>query len=259
MNSQNEWAGRYFLMRKGYEELPGPDDVDLLAGTVYFNHWSRRLSPFRSLAEGDTLYLLDHDRRTLAVEMRVASRIASPYETLQEGLDQLRAVYGMFENEDDGGWPGYNPAPGPGYLLAFVIARTDGQVAWFERIDHPDSWQFPQGGINRNERPAAAAARELCEETALGGEDVEWVAELDDWLPYSFPGTNPGSHLGQIQRWFLVRTIGDAEPDLEAAADAEFTSWRWATLDAHLDQVVHFKADVYRRVIEWIRPQLSQG
>ena len=136
--------------------------------------------------------------------------------------------------------------------VGIVVARSDGRVAWFERTDHPDSWQFPQGGINRNERPEAAARRELAEETALGEGQVEWVSELDEWLPYAFPGTNPGSHLGQIQRWFLARTIGDAEPDLEAAVDAEFASWRWAEPDALVDRVVYFKASVYRRVVHWV-------
>ena len=141
--------------------------------------------------------------------------------------------------------------------VGIVVARSDGKVAWFQRIDHPDSWQFPQGGINRNERPEAAAARELLEETALGADQVEWVGELDEWLPYAFPGTNPGSHLGQIQRWFLVR-VADAEPDLDAAADDEFASWCWAEPDAMLDRVVHFKADVYRRVAEWVAEELAR-
>lgn len=141
--------------------------------------------------------------------------------------------------------------------VGIVVARGDGRVAWFERIDHPDSWQFPQGGINRNERPEAAAARELVEETALGDGHVEWISELDEWLPYAFPGINPGSHLGQIQRWFLARTIDDAEPNLEVAADDEFASWRWAEPEALVDRVVHFKRPVYERVIQWIQRELT--
>lgn len=143
--------------------------------------------------------------------------------------------------------------------VGIVVARPDGQVAWFERIDHQDSWQFPQGGINRDERPAAAAARELLEETGLGGDDVEWVAEMDEWLPYAFPGTNPGRHLGQIQRWFLARTVGEAQPDLDEAADQEFQAWCWAAPESHLDRVVHFKVAVYRRVIDWVRDELRAG
>ena len=104
--------------------------------------------------------------------------------------------------------------------VGIVVTRGDGQVAWFERIDHLGSWQFPQGGINRDEPPRSAAARELLEETGLGDERIEWVAELDEWLAYTFPAEHSGRHLGQIQRWFLVRTVGDAEPDLDAAAAA---------------------------------------
>ncbi len=143
--------------------------------------------------------------------------------------------------------------------VGIVVTRGDGQVAWFERIDHLGSWQFPQGGINRDEPPRSAAARELLEETGLGDERIEWVAELDEWLAYTFPAEHSGRHLGQIQRWFLVRTVGDAEPDLDAAADDEFRSWRWAEPEAYLDRVVDFKGAVYLRVIDWLRSELDLG
>lgn len=141
--------------------------------------------------------------------------------------------------------------------VGIVVVRADGQVAWFERIDHEGSWQFPQGGIDRDEPPAEAAARELLEETGLGGDRVEWVGEMDQWLAYTFPADLPGRHLGQIQRWFLARTVGDAEPDLDAAVDDEFRSWRWAAPEAYLDRVVDFKEGVYLRVIDWIRNELE--
>jgi len=51
--------------------------------------------------------------------------------------------------------------------VGIVVAHVDGSVAWFERADHRDSWQFPQGGMARDEAPRAAAARELREETRL--------------------------------------------------------------------------------------------
>ena len=147
---------------------------------------------------------------------------------------------------------GYRPNVG------IVICNARNEVFWGKRV-RQNSWQFPQGGINRDEPPRSAAARELLEETGLGDERIEWVAELDEWLAYTFPAEHSGRHLGQIQRWFLVRTVGDAEPDLDAAADDEFRSWRWAEPEAYLDRVVDFKGAVYLRVIDWLRSELDLG
>ena len=32
--------------------------------------------------------------------------------------------------------------------VGIILANTEGQVLWTKRIGH-DSWQFPQGGIDR--------------------------------------------------------------------------------------------------------------
>ncbi len=111
--------GRYFLKRKGYPPLAADDDPRVLAGEVYFNHWTRRLNPFDRLAEGDTVYLFDDKRRALAAELRVACLLRAPYDDLRDGMAKLRAVFGIIE--PPGGWPGYEPRPGPGYLLAYSV------------------------------------------------------------------------------------------------------------------------------------------
>ncbi|MEZ5383338.1 MAG: RNA pyrophosphohydrolase [Microthrixaceae bacterium] len=137
--------------------------------------------------------------------------------------------------------------------VGIVVMHPDGRVAWFERADHPGSWQFPQGGMTRDETPRVAAARELCEETGLDDGDIDWVAELEEWLPYAFPPkATRGKHLGQVQRWFLVTVVDGAEPDLDAADDDEFRSWRWDSADALLECVAEFKRPVYRQVCAWV-------
>ena len=42
-----------------------------------------------------------------------------------------------------------------------VILNSKGQVLAFERKDFADSWQFPQGGIDKGEPPFEAVKREL--------------------------------------------------------------------------------------------------
>ena len=46
-------------------------------------------------------------------------------------------------------------------------------------------WQMPQGGIDDGEAPAAAAMRELAEETGMRSARI--IAESRDWHPYDLP------------------------------------------------------------------------
>ena len=64
--------------------------------------------------------------------------------------------------------------------VGIILTNELGQVLWARRIGQ-DSWQFPQGGIQRNESPEQALYRELHEEVGLLPEDVEILA--GDHLP----------------------------------------------------------------------------
>ena len=48
--------------------------------------------------------------------------------------------------------------------VGIVVCNNEDQVLWGRRINGRDSWQFPQGGMNRDESPEAAMYRELEEE-----------------------------------------------------------------------------------------------
>jgi hypothetical protein len=94
--------------------------------------------------------------------------------------------------------------------VGIAVARADGLVLALERIDQPDRWQMPQGGINIGEEPPEASLRELREETGLHPEHVELVAEHPSWLAYELPPARRrrlGTR-GQVQRWFLYRFLG---------------------------------------------------
>ena len=67
-----------------------------------------------------------------------------------------------------------------------VVFRFDGKVLFCQRVEnYSKNWQFPQGGIDKEETPLQAAYRELKEETSVTS--VEYVAALNKPLRYDFP------------------------------------------------------------------------
>lgn len=123
-------------------------------------------------------------------------------------------------------------------------------VCAFERVDAPDSWQLPQGGIERGEQARDAVWRELEEETGFTESDVELVAEYPEWVVYEWPpevATADRRGIGQAQRWFTFRLLSPAsEPSPDGS---EFSAWRWVTPDWLVDHVIPFRRPVYRRVL----------
>jgi putative (di)nucleoside polyphosphate hydrolase len=119
-------------------------------------------------------------------------------------------------------------------------------------------WQMPQGGIDDGEVPAAAALRELAEETGITNARI--IGESQRWHSYDLPlelqrRVWGGRYRGQTQKWFAIRFEGDdSEVDIYPEDHMpEFDSWRWAPLSELMGLVVPFKRDVYRQVIDEFR------
>ncbi|MDH3639617.1 MAG: RNA pyrophosphohydrolase, partial [Gammaproteobacteria bacterium] len=99
---------------------------------------------------------------------------------------------------------GYRPNVG------IILLNRYNQVFWARRTGH-DGWQFPQGGMQRNETPVQALYRELYEEVGLTESQVRIVARTNGWLHYDLPSKyrrRPGKGTrfrGQKQIWFLLR------------------------------------------------------
>lgn len=136
--------------------------------------------------------------------------------------------------------------------LVFVAQRIDTDI---------DAWQMPQGGIDDGEAPAAAALRELEEET--GTDRAEIVAESKGWFTYDLPADLRarvwgGKYRGQTQKWFAMRFTGtDADIDLDTA-HPEFSAWKWAKPAALPDLIVPFKRDLYRELVAEFKPVLPR-
>lgn len=140
--------------------------------------------------------------------------------------------------------------------VGMIIANGEGNVLWMRRTQQSDSWQFPQGGIDRGESPKEALFRELYEEVGLQKDQVKLVAQTRSWLRYRIPNhlirkRQKPRCIGQKQKWFLLKLSCSAdEIRFDCGEKPEFTDWRWVSYWYPLNQVVDFKRDVYRKAMQ---------
>lgn len=146
---------------------------------------------------------------------------------------------------DPGALP-YRPCVG------VILTPGDGTVFAGERLDAPGAWQMPQGGIDPGETAAAAALRELTEETGIRPGLVRLEAMTARPLRYDLPADLlgrawGGRFRGQEIAWARLRFEGaDADVDLSGIGHApEFSRWRWMTPAALTAAVIPFKREVY--------------
>lgn len=150
----------------------------------------------------------------------------------------------------------YRPCAG------FMLLNADNHVFVGERIDPTAHgfWQMPQGGIDKGEDVRDAALRELAEETGIGPDLVEVIAQGSQPFVYDLPPELlgkvwKGKYRGQEQHWFLGRFLGtDADINLAAHDPAEFKAYRWVAMAELPLLIVPFKRAVYEALVAEFGP-----
>lgn len=135
--------------------------------------------------------------------------------------------------------------------VAAILRNPDnGKIFIGERVDHPGSWQFPQGGVDRDEDLITALYREVEEEIGVPATLYKLVACRTDYR-YKFPKgkLKKGKYCGQTQTYFLCDYLGsDANVNL-TAHEQEFSRFLWIDpSEFTLAWVPRFKRPVFARV-----------
>ena len=136
--------------------------------------------------------------------------------------------------------------------VGIVLLNNKDKVFVAKRIDNPKNfWQMPQGGVDGSENYYEAALRELKEETSIVS--VELIKKIDKKLTYILPNHLigiiwKGRFKGQIQKWFVMRFVGnDSEININTKKP-EFLDWKWIDLKDLTKIAVSFKLDVYKNL-----------
>ena len=145
--------------------------------------------------------------------------------------------------------------------VGIVVLNRKNKIFVAKRIDNPKNfWQMPQGGINKNENYYEAALRELKEETSITS--VELIKEINKKYTYILPDNLigiiwKGKFKGQVQKWFVVRFIGNESEININTKNPEFLDWKWIDVNDLPKIAVKFKLDVYKNIKKEIKKILN--
>ena len=143
--------------------------------------------------------------------------------------------------------------------VGIVLCNSQNKLLICKRIGE-ESWQFPQGGFEKNENAESAMFRELFEEVGLKKNDISILGITNSWLKYDLPKkyqrkTNNKLCIGQKQKWFLLRLISDdTNIVFSNSKRPEFDSWQWVEDEKPMEIVIDFKRDVYKKALEELIP-----
>ncbi len=147
--------------------------------------------------------------------------------------------------------------------VGVMLINAEGLIFAGQRLDNSAAaWQMPQGGIDADEKPRAAALRELWEETGITADLVAFVGKTHGWVTYDLPAELlgrvwGGKYRGQRQKWFLFRYLGTDDQVNIASPHPEFGAWRWIGADEMVASIVPFKRKVYEQVVRSFRAYLA--
>ena len=140
-----------------------------------------------------------------------------------------------------------------------VLINQKGEVLAFERINVKDAWQFPQGGLEIDEKPLDAIYRELTEETGILPQQLKLIDTYPEWLAYELDQDKQSLRTGrgQVQKWFLFEFIGEEKDININTQEPEFRSYTWMSIDKLIEKTISFRKPIYSKLKSYWKKYLK--
>jgi len=138
-----------------------------------------------------------------------------------------------------------------------MIINDNNKVLLCQRIDSPDSWQMPQGGVEDGEEKRMAIFREILEEIGVSSEHLEIIACMQRPIKYKIepkskiPQSWNNEFIGQEILFFLIKFNGDNNLiNLNYSNHPEFKKFDWFNLEDVACKAIEFKQKLYKEIIQ---------
>jgi hypothetical protein len=112
-----------------------PDTSEGLEKGVWFNMWSRRMSPYNDLEIGDTLYWYESPSQCIVWRSRVVDVVRFSYQSKEEVKRKLQLT------APQAAQPYFVEAPESGFCISYKVEALE-RVS----LPKPDGFRFPQHG-----------------------------------------------------------------------------------------------------------------
>ena len=139
-----------------------------------------------------------------------------------------------------------------------IIINSKNHIIVFQRKDYPDSWQGPEGGIDKDETPIEAIYRELQEEVGLTKNDFDIINTRTESFKYFFneEGKKKYGIDGQEKYFFVIKLKDDNfEFKFDTKKDEiEFLDYKILEKNGDiLKTIPPFKRDMYKEILEYFK------
>lgn len=145
--------------------------------------------------------------------------------------------------------------------VGMILLNSEKKVFVGQRNDKSsEAWQLPQGGVEEGESFHDALFREMEEE--VGTRNAEIVSESPNLLRYDLPKDLRdklwnGKYIGQEQKWYLMKFLGNEEEINIYTPHQEFTNYKWVEIDEISSLIVEFKRSLYLQLVTIFKPIIN--